>query len=131
VLFGTEVKVWQKKMQKANKEGKAAAHAWAKKEIEGNGNTNIFDALETAFEMIGRGSFDKGYGVTADTIIFMSDGVANRGRITETADILREIKRLNDLQKVQIHCVAVSAGADDKLLKAIADANGGQFVHIK
>lgn len=129
ITYAIEHDIWKKKMQKASKSAKAASRKWAKA-LEADGATNIFDALERAFKLVGRGSFDAGYGLAADTIFFLSDGQANRGRVVEAEAMLREIRKLNDLKKVQIHCVGLGSSTDERFMRRLAEENNGQYVHI-
>lgn len=129
VTYAIEHGVWKKKMQKATKSSKAAARKWAKA-LQPDGATNIFDALERAFKIAGRGSFDKGYGLAADTIFFLSDGQPNRGRVQQPAAILREVRKLNELKRVKIHCIGLGSSTDERFMRRLAEENGGQYVHI-
>ena len=129
VFYHSDVMVYKKKMVKATKKNKRKLKEWSE-DVDAEGMTNIFDALEKAFGFVGRGSFDKGYKAAADTIFFLSDGVCNRGRVQKSDEMLREVRQLNGLNQVQIHCVALGRGADAGFMKALADQSGGQFVHI-
>ena len=129
VTYAIEHDVWKKKMQKATKSSKAAGRKWAKG-LRPEGATNVFDALERAFGIAGRGSFDKGYGIAADTIFFLSDGQPNRGRVIEPNAILREVKKLNDLRRIKIHCIGLGTSTDQRFMRQLAKENGGQYVHI-
>ncbi|MAG57825.1 MAG: hypothetical protein CMJ83_16195 [Planctomycetes bacterium] len=130
ITYSIEHRVWKKKMQKASKRNKTAARRWAES-LRADGATNIFDALESSFKLVGRGSFDKRYGLAADTIFFLSDGQANRGRVVDSADMLREIRKLNDLKRVQVHCVGLGNSTDESFMRKLAEENDGQFVHVR
>ena len=129
ITYAIEHDIWKKKMQKASGSSKRAARKWAKA-LKADGATNIFDALERAFKLVGRGSFDAGYGLAADTIFFLSDGQANRGRVVAPEAMLREIRKLNDLKKVQIHCIGLGSSTDARFMRRLAEENNGQYVHI-
>lgn len=129
ITYAIEHDIWKKKMQRASRSSKAAARKWAKA-LQADGATNIFDALERAFKLVGRGSFDAGYGLAADTIFFLSDGQANRGRVVAPEAMLREIRKLNDLKKVQIHCIGLGSSTDARFMRRLAEENNGQYVHI-
>jgi HEAT repeat protein len=130
VVFADGVKVWKPQLVMATKEVKAEALKWIEnpKEVIAVGATNIFDALEKAFEMAGRGTVDKRYTLNVDTIMFMSDGVANRGRITDPSAIIAEISRMNEHKKVVVNTVGVGKDHDAELMKRIARLNGGTYV---
>jgi HEAT repeat protein len=130
IVFADGVKIWKPQLMTATKEGKAEALKWIEnpKEVFAFGATNIFDALEKAFEMAGRGATDKRYNLLVDTIMFMSDGVANRGRITDPSAIIAEIARMNEHKKVTINTIGVGKDHDVELMKRIARLNGGTYV---
>lgn len=107
--------------------------------LEPFGATNSFDSMERAmqFAMGADGRLSK---EGADTIYLLSDGLPNRGKYTATADILREIARLNAALKMTIHTVWVGTAQpkDDKaatemkngeaFMGQLARDNGGRFV---
>jgi HEAT repeat protein len=126
VFYHHEVAPWRKAMSRATAETKAAARAFIDA-TPADGNTNIFDALEKAFALAGRGSFDKPYDVTVDTIFLMTDGKPNRGRIVEPETILDEVRRLNSLRRIKIHCIGIG-DHDKKFMETLARENGGAYV---
>jgi len=126
IFFNHDFTVWKPKMANA-KENRADAVKFIEG-IKATGPTNIFDPLEKAFEMAGRGTFDKRYTVTLDTIFLMSDGQPNRGRLVEPRQIVSEMQRMNDLKKVKIHCVGVGKDHDAEFMKRLARLTGGTYV---
>ena len=129
VFYDSKVAVWKKSMQAAGADNKKAATAWARK-VAANGNTNIFDAVERAFGIAGRGAFDKNYRVAAETIFLLSDGDANRGRIVQPQAMLREIAKMNRLSKIEINCVGLGRSRGNRFLEQLAAQNGGQYVRV-
>jgi uncharacterized protein with von Willebrand factor type A (vWA) domain len=127
VFFSHEVWAWKDKPTKADKAGKAEAAKWIS-EREANGATNIFDALAKGFQIAGRGTQDKRYGVSIDTIFLLTDGNANRGRIIERNQIVDEVRRLNSEQKLKIHTIGIGGGHDPKLMRDLAELTGGTYV---
>ncbi len=128
VFYHHEIFVWSKGQVKASPQNKEKAIDWAESMIAA-GATNIFDALERAFSLAGRGTFDRHYAIAADTFYLMSDGRANRGRFTRGDDMRREVARLNRFQKVVIHSIALGGDADVGFMHGLAKDTGGQFVH--
>jgi hypothetical protein len=127
VFFNHDVASYKDKPVKADKAGKADALKWI--EARGaEGATNLFDAVERGFLIAGRGTHDKHYGVSIDTIYLLSDGRANRGRLTESNQILDEVRRLNSEKKLKIHCIGIGKDHDEPLMKALAALTGGQYV---
>lgn len=127
IFYNHRYQVWQKRMVKAEPRAKAAARRWIE-QVEAQGNTNIFDPLETAFRLAGRGTHDKKYGIVLDTIFFLSDGRPNRGRIIDPVEIVKEVKRLNALKKVKIHTIGVGDGHDGDFMEELAAITGGTYV---
>ena len=114
-------------MMKATGINKDKAIQWAEA-VVANGATNIFDAVERAFSVAGRGSFDPHYAVAADTIFLLSDGQTNRGRIIETGPFLEEIRRINRLRKIAIHTIGLGRAINVGLMRGLAAQNNGKFV---
>lgn len=127
VFFSHEVWAWKEKPLKADKAGKAEAAKWIA-EREANGATNIFDALAKGFQIAGRGTQDKRYGVSVDTIFLLSDGQANRGRIIDRDQIVAEVRRMNSEQKLKVHTIGIGKGHDPKLMRDLAELTGGTYV---
>lgn len=127
IFYSTDFRIWQKKMLEASAKNKKAARRWIEK-VTANGATNIFDPLAKAFEIAGRGTFDKEYGTALDTIFFLSDGQPNQGKIIRPSHIIREIGRINSLKKVQIHTVGIGRGHDRGFMKRLAEMTGGTYV---
>jgi HEAT repeat protein len=127
ILFSTTFKPWKKALVQATpamkKEAKDMIEA-----IDATGATNIYDSVAKAFELAGRGSFDKGYAVALDTIYLMSDGAPNQGLYTDPRDIIRHIVDLNATKKVQIHTIGVGKDHNEALMRELATLTGGQYV---
>lgn len=126
VIYNHNVKKWMDRLVPANESNKALALAFIDKLVP-SGGTNIFDALETTFHMGGFGAYDRYYQSELDTIILFSDGAPSAGRIQKLDEIRAEITRLNSLQKIKIHTVALGKLADVPFLKALAQENRGRF----
>jgi len=61
-----------------------------------------------------------------DTIFLLSDGVPGLGKFVTTPDILRAVRRENQIRRIMIHCVAI--GTESELLRQLAAENGGRYV---
>jgi HEAT repeat protein len=127
IFFSHDYDIWSKGLMPANKQNKAAAIAWIKG-LEAVGATNLFDPLARAFDLAGRGTFDKAYGTAFDTIYLMSDGQPNRGRIIEPAEIVKELQRMNALKLIKVHTIGVGKSHDPLLMRRIAEVTGGDYV---
>jgi hypothetical protein len=94
--------------------------------------TNIWDALNVCF----RDYLDSSGGATRfatipDTVLFLTDGNATRGRFRHT-NSLRSLMRLwNQPLDVVVHCVGIGADQDRELLKGLAAETGGYYVDLR
>lgn len=82
------------------------------------GGTNIFDALERAFQ-----------DPTIDTIYLLTDGEPSSGKIVAADAIADEVRRWNRTRQVIIHCIGL--GIDSALLKRLAKESGGEYRHVR
>jgi hypothetical protein len=82
------------------------------------GGTNIFDALERAFQ-----------DPTIDTIYLLTDGEPSAGRLVAPDAIADEVRRWNRTRQVVIHCIGL--GIDSRLLKRLAAESGGEYRHVR
>ncbi len=139
IFFSHEYMVWlESGLELATDAGKRKALDFVAK-CEPEGQTNIFDPMERAFliQDVGKdakkapdtemASFKNG----VDTIYLMSDGMPNNGRITEPNAIVSKIKEMNRTRKITIHTIAVGEAIREDFMKALAEQNGGTFVHRK
>ena len=118
----------------------AKAKAWlAGLELELQ--TNIYDALDLAFYSAGRGSSDRYYPLTVDTIFFLSDGAPTRPKTTTKGrarglgqdvpdEILSAVRRWNPLRRIRIHTIGLGIRGPraNGLLRGLAEQNGGTYV---
>lgn len=151
IAFATEVNPWKPHLQQANVLVKFAAKDWVKglhaiggasKEdlavygLPGasnisKGKTNAFDALRVALGVGDVRTADATYAkVEADTVFFLSDGRPTVGAFVDPDDILREIKKLNELRKVVIHTIGIGE-FDADFMRRLAEQNGpGRFTDL-
>lgn len=104
---------WQKQLVPIAGAGRARAIQFVRNLQTGRG-TNVFDTLEFALK-------DK----RTDTLYLLTDGQPTRGRLTKTAEILEEVRVLNRVRGVTIHCIAF--GEESDFLEQLAKENGGQY----
>ncbi len=116
ITFDATYRAWQKKLQPLARSGREKAIKFVRK-INTGGGTNVFDTLEHALQ-------DK----RVNTIYLLTDGNPTRGRLTDPDAIVREVRVLNRLRSVTIHCIAF--GEDSDLLQRLAAQNGGKYRFI-
>jgi HEAT repeat protein len=149
LAFATEVRPWKKGLVKANVLNKSSAADWVRNlaalggasqedlaaaGLKGAANleagkTNSYGALMAALEAARPGEEDEDYAVAVDTIFFLSDGTPSHGDYIEPRDILREVRRANELRKVVIHTIAIGEFQKD-FMRDLAAENGGVFVDL-
>ncbi|MCA9003613.1 MAG: hypothetical protein KDB61_16940, partial [Planctomycetes bacterium] len=149
LAFATDVKTWKKKLVPANVLNKKSAIDWvgrleaiggtSKEDLAAAGltgaanleagKTNTFGVLMEALGAAGRGTKDKYYEVEVDTIFFLSDGRPTVGELVDPDDILREVRKSNELRKVVIHTIAIGE-FDKQFMAQLAEGTGGVFVDL-
>lgn len=155
--FATDTKPWKPNLVPANVVFRDAAKGWVKqlRPIGGTedqytalaglggaanldaGKTNTLKALLFAFgvdpdkpsKAVVTG-FDKNATKSPlDTVYFLSDGRPSVGKLIETNEILKEVKRHNEVYRMVIHTIAIGDFTKE-FLKQLAEENGGVFVDM-
>lgn len=135
IAFGTDLDPWKKGLQQAVITVKSSAKDWIKglhpiDEI-GKGKTNTFGALRLALGAEGvRSGAARDEKSEPDTVFFLSDGRPTCGDYVDPADILSEIRALNERSRIVIHTLAIGEFEKD-FMKRLAEQNGpGQFLDL-
>ncbi len=157
VAFATDLHPWKKRLVPANVVNKDAAKNWVEslRPIGGSedqdaamaglggsanleaGKTNTLKALLYAFGVDPEKpvkavitGFDKNaIKSPLDTVYFLSDGRPSVGKLIETNEILREVRKHNEIFRMVIHCIAIGDFTKE-FLKQLAEENGGVFVDL-
>jgi hypothetical protein len=161
IFYSEEPLPWQPKLVPATPKNKIAVV----KEIEKVGpfgGTDIYKALMAAFAvpgLRGKGEGDakprgrkhapkltgdsrpgerlENLKPPADEVFLLTDGDPTVGEMTDTDRICEEVRKVNSVRKIKLHCVAVGTEGTGmspvnlKFLKRLAKENGGKFVHVK
>lgn len=64
-----------------------------------------------------------------DTVYFLSDGRPSTGKLVDTNEILKEVRRYNELYRMVFHAIAIG-DFQKSFLQRLADENGGVFVDM-
>jgi hypothetical protein len=129
VIFSTDVEVYKPgKMVDATKKEKEKAMKWIDEKVVATFQTNIFDAIDQAFNIISASSDSKNLKKGADTIFLMTDGAPNHGKFVDTDLILHEVKEMNRTRKITIHTIGVGDGHNVPFLQMLAAQNNGQYI---
>jgi hypothetical protein len=116
-FFESGYKKLFKRLTPRNKKSQKAASKFLGG-VSARGGTNLYDPLEDALQ-----------DPNVDTIYLLSDGRPSAGKYTDVDDILRSVRRLNRLRKIQINTIAI--GSDSKLMRRLARQNGGFYRSLK
>lgn len=87
--------------------------------------TDLYGALEKALTMVGNPDTGRLYEDGVDTIVVLSDGQANVGRIVDDELIAQVISRRSRYLRPVFHTVSLSS--DSKALKLLAERTGGEY----
>jgi hypothetical protein len=128
IAFHTLVKAWRPGMVKATRVMKEDSAEWVEALVP-TGTTNIYAALELAFQMAGMGVYDKYYPPAADTIYLLSDGAPTNEDLSadDFERILRAVREWNRLGRMKIHTIGLK-GHSVEFMSRLAKENGGTYV---
>lgn len=129
VLFSTDVLVFKEgRMVVATGANKEKAFKWIDEHVQPQMQTNIYDAIEQAFNIISGSSDRKNRQSGADTMFLMTDGAPSRGKFVRPEVILQEVNRLNRTRGITIHTIGVGKNHNKAFLERLAADNGGQYL---
>lgn len=156
VAFATDLKLWKKGLVKANVVSKSSAISFVKRlrplggseaaeaataGLQSNlssGRTNTFKALMYPFNIdpdkqvtqaFTGGESRKLLKNKLDTVFFLSDGRPSVGKYIDTEEILKEVRKVNKIYRMTIHCIAIGQ-FQKTFLRTLAMENGGEFVDL-
>ena len=157
IAFASELNVWRPRLVPANIVNREAAKAWVGrlKPIGGTedqdlaaaglggltdpagGKTNTLKAVLHPFgvdpENPPRAAVTGGDKVSIknklDTVYFLSDGRPSIGKIIDTLEILKEVRRYNEAFKIVFHTIAIGE-FQKEFLRDLAEQNGGVFIDL-
>jgi len=128
--FNDDAKRFNVGMLKLDAATRARAIRWVTK-LETAELTNIWEALFVSFQdylSIGTGA--ERFKDLPDTVVFLTDGIATRGRFVEASDLLALVEMWNKPLDIVFHCVGIGKDHDRNLLKSLADRTGGYYVDM-
>ncbi len=128
VVYGTDLDRYSPRLVQASAANLAKAKRWITK-LRMEGSTNLSGALLSALEDTKPSSPMRDSAV-ADTLVVLTDGSPNCGPISETSQILEEVKRANTDEFLRVHTVVLGNDGDTDLMEKLAKQNGGTFVHV-
>lgn len=129
VLYASDVWTWNDDMVEMEEDSRSQALQFVE-EVEAVGGTNIYGAMERAFDVAGVGVANKGEWSKPeiDTIFVLTDGQASVGLTTDREEILAYVRDRNRTAGIVIHTIGLSAAHDAELLRRLAEENDGEYV---
>ncbi|MCB9881520.1 MAG: VWA domain-containing protein [Planctomycetes bacterium] len=99
--------------------------------VRPTGSTNVYDALDLALQMGGRGVYDKYYKTAFDTVYLLSDGAPTAGAVVDPDEILRRVRETNALRQITFHTITFGDVNNARFMQQLAEQSGGKHVHIE
>ncbi len=127
VLFASDVWAWADELVVMAPDKRLALTKYVEK-LDAIGATNIYGALERAFEIAGAKGGDSFANPAIDTIYLLTDGKATVGITTDREEILAFVRSRNQNARITIHTIGLSDAHDAVLMRRIAEEHGGQYV---
>jgi len=124
VAFNENVMPLAGRLARAHPVAKARAIRWLDA-IVPKSFTNIYDAVETAFQYAGHGRSPASDPQHLDLVFLLSDGAPNRGRYQMADQLVAGITALSR-RRVPVHTIGAGEGVLP-LLREISAATGGTF----
>ncbi len=126
VVYASDVWSWQDQPVVLDTEKRAELHTYIEG-LEGVGGTNIFGALEMAFELAGVEGKAEWERPEFDTIFLLSDGRPSVGVTTNIDEILAFVREKNRSAGIVIHTIGLSGAHNAHLMRSLAEENGGTY----
>ncbi len=128
IVFENEARPWRSTLVPATDANKLAAQAYLES-LKAGGGTNMYEALQKAFEFVGDAATDSTRPLTVQAIFVLSDGAPTVGSVIDPDLIRQEVKNWNPLRRVTINTIGLGDDCDENFMRGLALDNGGIFVH--
>jgi hypothetical protein len=130
VVFSDKAKRYSDRAVLATPSNKTSLVGWLVAQKTG-WLTNVWDGLRGAFRDILAKPSSSAFLDLPDTIIFLSDGGATRGRFQRNDALATQVAAWNYSVGAMVHAVGVGAEQDADLLRALVEPTGGVYVDIR
>jgi HEAT repeat protein len=131
VAYSDRAHFYSKGMKVANASARAAAIKWVTR-MRAEGLTNLWDGLNLSYnDYLASSGGAVRFSKLPDTIVFLTDGNATRGRFRDTDALRRLVRIWNMPLDMVIHCVGIGEDHDRALLRALAEQTGGAYVDLQ
>ena len=126
VLYGSDVWTWQDRIVTLDEDTRLDAVRFIES-VEAAGGTNIYGALQLAFELAEVADDERWERPRIDTIFLLTDGRPSMGVTTDADEILAFVRERNAAAGIVIHTIGLSGAQDPYLLRSLAEENGGTY----
>ncbi len=116
VFFNDEVHAWNDRAVELDDATRARLVAFVRRQVA-RGGTDLYAGLDAALR-----------DPRLDTVYLLSDGQPSRGATRDPQTLACELSRWNEARRVRLHGVAV--GEESELVRALAEATGGQYLLV-
>lgn len=139
ITYSDEPTVWKEELVPATQGNKDEAIKFVDA-IAAKGGTNIYDPVEKAYKMkpsaaaaavkkpVKQSTTISDLPHGADTLYLLSDGLPNRGQITDPTEIRARVKEMNKEAMMTINTVGVGRDANEDFMKGLATDTGGKYL---
>ena len=132
--YNHEGHLYKASMQAASAKSIKAAKAFLR-ELKPDSGTNIYGALELAFQGLSRGGNDPAFAADFDMAYLLTDGMPTLPGAGPGNDlpenIVAAVRQWNPMGRVVIHTIGIGKNMDEGFLRRLAEQNGGTYTKAK
>jgi hypothetical protein len=127
VLYASDVWSWNDRVQEMKPDVRTQAQDYVQG-LTAVGGTNIYGALQQAFDLCGVSEGDDEWQEPVyDTVFLLTDGRPSVGVTTDPDEIIAYVKDRNRAAGIVLHTIGISGAQDAHLLRSLAEQNGGTY----
>lgn len=126
IFYASDVWAWQDSLVKMDPDTRQEITEVIEG-LDAMGGTNIYGAMQVAFQLAGAKEGNKWVAPKIDTIFLLSDGKPSVGVSTDADEILSMVREANANAGITIHTIGLSGAQDAYLLRTLAEQNGGTY----
>ncbi len=126
VLYAADVENWQNRLVVMDDETRAEVLAWLAA-LNAVGGTNVYGAMQRAFDVAEVEEGDTWSDPRVDTIFLLSDGQPSVGVTTDAEEILAMVAERNRSAGIVINTIGISNEHNAYLMRSLAEQNEGTY----
>jgi Mg-chelatase subunit ChlD len=126
VVYASDVQTWQRDLVTMSTQTRSEAVAFVES-LTAVGGTNIYGAMQKAFDVAGVEEGDRWSAPSVDTVFLLSDGNASVGVTTVGDEILAYVRERNRSAGIVVHTIGISSEQDVYLMRGLAEQNAGNY----